>query len=70
MKPQTKKIDNQTKRNVKKEAMIKIRLIKNGKTQQDISKDLDISAQAVNRAIKGLSTITRVDNWLKENLGV
>ncbi len=56
--------------NIKRAYEIKYRLKLAGLTQRDIKKALNISDAAVYRAIFGLSKISRVDIWLKENLGV
>lgn len=62
------KISNQSKRNAKKIAKIQYYLRINGFVQSDIARDLDISPAAVSRSLKGKSKISRVDEWLKENI--
>lgn len=61
---------NRKNKNVTKAASIQFELKKRGLTQKLIAEDLHISTQAVSRAVNGQSTITRVDEWLYENLGL
>lgn len=61
---------NKTKRNIKQVARIKYELGVRGLKMVDIAKDLNITQQAVQRAVYGLSTVTRVDEWLDENIGL
>lgn len=59
---------NSKVKNVKRAAFIKFRLNSAGLKLSDIASDLSISRAAVYRSINGLSTISRVDEWLYENL--
>lgn len=59
---------NSKVKNVKRAAFIKFRLNSAGLKLSDIASDLNISRAAVYRSINGLSTISRVDEWLYENL--
>ena len=68
MKPHKKLKNNKTKRNIKKTALINYELKKRGLSQAYIAKKLNISRTAVNRAIGDLSKITKVNEWLEENL--
>lgn len=70
MKPQTKSTSQKALKNVKRGIYIKYRLAQKDYTMTDIAKDLNISLSAVSRAIYCLSTVSRVDNWLKENLDI
>lgn len=65
----TKKRNSKVK-NVKRAALIKYKLNRRGLKLSDIASDLRISRTAVYRSINDLSTITRVDEWLSENLGL
>lgn len=64
---------NSKKKNVKKHiskcAFIQYQLKKRGFTQAQIAEELNISRQAVNRSLFGLSKVSRVDEWIEENLG-
>lgn len=66
----TKYLKSDKKRNVTEIAFIQYQLKKNGYTQREIAKDLGITPMAVWRSINGLSKITRVDEWLRDNLGL
>lgn len=57
-------------KNVKRAAYIKYKLYSAGLTLNDIALDLKISNSAVYRSINGLSKISRIDDWLKDKLGV
>ena len=69
MKPQRKIKENTTLNNLKKTAKIIYLLKLNKITQKQIAETLNITTAAVSMSINGKSTITRVDNWLKENIG-
>lgn len=56
-------------KNVKRAAFIKYKLGCKGYKTSDIARDLEISRAAVTRSIYGLSTVSRVDEWLCEKLG-
>lgn len=66
----TKYLKSDKKRNVTQIAYIQYQLKRNGFTQRDIALDLGICEQAVSRAIRKQSQITRVDEWLRDNLGL
>ena len=68
MTPYMTKKRNSKVKNVKRAAFIKFRLNSAGLKLSDIASDLSISRAAVYRSINGLSTISRVDEWLYENL--
>lgn len=70
MTPHMKKKRNSKVKNVKRAAFIKYKLYSNGFSLSDIAKDLHISNAAVFRSINELSKVTRVDEWLHENLGL
>ena len=66
---------NRKKKNIKQKNVIKCAFIQyqlklRGLTQAQIAKELNISSQAVNRALLGQSKISRVDEWIEENLGL
>lgn len=61
---------NNKVKNVKRGAYIKYIMTLNGIKVSDIANDLSISNVAVYRSINGLSTISRVDEWLRNNLGL
>lgn len=65
----TKKRNSKVK-NVKRAALIKFQLNSRGLKLSDIASDLQITRTAVYRSINDLSTISRVDGWLRENLGL
>lgn len=65
----TKKRNSKVK-NVKRAALIKFKLNSKGLKLSDIASDLQITRTAVYRSINDLSTISRVDGWLQENLGL
>lgn len=65
----TKKRNSKVK-NVKRAALIKFQLNSRGLKLSDIASDLQITRTAVYRSINDLSTISRVDEWLCENLGL
>lgn len=65
-----KKNSNRQKRSIQDIAYIQYLIKKNGFTQTNIAHELNISAEAVTRSIQGLSTIKKVDNWLKENINL
>ena len=65
MKPK-KQIKNKCKNpNIQKKAYLQYRLALKGYTMRNIADDLGISLVAVSRSFSDLSTITRVDEWLK-----
>ena len=70
MKSQVNLQNNNNKRNIKRAAKISYLLKINGFKQIDIANDLKISTVAVSRSFYGLSKISKVDNWLKEKLGI
>ncbi len=70
MKSYLQKNSNANKRNIKRKAKILYLLSIKGITQKDISKKLNISKQAVNQAIYGKSKITKVEDYLREKIGV
>lgn len=63
---QKNKKNSYVKKKVIKAAIIKYKLKKLGYKLSDISRDLNISTAAVSRAIQGKSTISRVEDWLKQ----
>lgn len=63
-----RKTKNKLKRNVTESAFTQFQLKKNGYKQKDIANELGITVQAVSRAILGLSKISRVDDWIEQNL--
>jgi len=70
MKTQKMKKENDKKPNLNKATIIQVALKTRRIKQADIAAALKISQQAVNRSIYGLTTITRVDDWCRENLGI
>ena len=70
MKTQEKLQNNDNQRNIKQTAKILYLLKIKGIKQSDIAAELKISRAAVSRSFYGLSKISKVDNWLKENLGI
>lgn len=58
------------KQNVTKAAFIQYQLKKRGLSQKQKASELNITPVAVSRSINGLSKITRVDEWLQNNLGM
>ena len=64
---ETKTKNNTVNKNVTKAAYIQYQLKRNGYTQKAIADELNITPIAVSRAINGLSTIRRVDEWLTDN---
>jgi predicted transcriptional regulator len=72
MKAQKVKKENTRKKtpNLKKRILIKVALVERNITLTQIANDLDITLPAVSRAISGLSTISRVDEWCEKNLGI
>ena len=65
-----RKKNNIKQKNVIKGAFIQYQLKLRGLTQAQIAKELNISSQAVHRALLGQSKISRVDEWIEENLGL
>lgn len=61
---------NKKVKNVKKSAYIHYQLKIKGMNFQTIADDLHMSHAAVLRSVGGLSKISRVDEWLKLNLGI
>lgn len=59
-----------SKRDTSLIAYIKYQLEKNGYTQTDIAHDIGISRQGVSLSISGLTKISRVDEWLKDNINL
>lgn len=49
---------------------IKIELLKQGKSQADISRDLNISQAAVSQFVSGKERSKRFDEWVRTNLGL
>ena len=70
MKSQTMKKRNEKNANLNKSTLIKVALVTRQIKQKKIAEELDITPQAVNRAIKGLSSNKRVDQWCEKNLGI
>ena len=70
MTPHMNKKGKQKVKNVKRAALIKFKLNCKGLKPSDIASDLHISRSAVYRSLNSLSTISRVDEWLYENLGL
>jgi len=70
MTPQLMQKNNKNIKNVTRAAKIIYLLKINGFTQAKIADELNISKNAVSRSIYGLSKISRVDSWIKENLGI
>jgi predicted transcriptional regulator len=50
--------------------LIKIKLLQNHKTQNDIANELGVTKSAVSQFIKGTSKSQRFNNWVLENLGL
>lgn len=67
-KKHNKKVKNV--KNKEKAAYIHFQLKRRGFTFQTIADDLNISHTAVCRSVSDLSTISRVDDWIKTNLGI
>lgn len=70
MTPHKKLKDNKSKRNVKRAARIGYECRIRGIRQIDVANELGITRQAVGRSFLGLSTISRVDEWIEKNLGL
>lgn len=60
---------NKKIRNIKKAARIKYELGRRGFKLNNIAQELKMSNAAVFRSINDLSKISRVDEWIKINLG-
>ncbi len=56
--------------NLKRIAKIIYILKLKGLSQQKIADELNVTRQVVNKVIHGSAKSKRVENWLKENLGV
>ena len=67
---QTKQKKDVVQRNIKRTAQIKYLLSINGYTQTKLAKELGISIVWLNYYIQGKVNSPRVENWLKENLGI
>ena len=67
---QKNKLQNEFLRKVKRGADIKYRIKLAGLTQKMIADELNVTESCISRVISGIATSQRVDNWLKENLGV
>jgi len=67
---ETSRKNTNINKNVTKAAYIQYQLKRNGFTQAQIAKELNINPVAVSRSFYGLSKISRVDNWLADNLGL
>ena len=61
---------NKRVKNIKRAAYIKYKLYSAGLNLSDIATELNITNAAVYRSIYGLSKITRIDEWLKKNIGI
>ena len=61
---------NKSISNIKRTAEIIYYLKLNGITQQAIADELHMHKSAVNRAINMNGRSRKVENWLKENLGI
>ena len=59
-----------TSKKPKRAAYIKYKLAMKGYKIVDIARDLNITDNAVTLSLYGLSKITRVDEWLKEHIGI
>ena len=70
MTPHKKHKNNKTKRNVKRAARIMYELKIRGFKQRDVAEELGMTRQAVSRSFCGLSTVSRVDEWIEQNLGL
>lgn len=70
MTTRTQKKYNKNVKNVKQAAFIQYKLKENGMKQSLIASELGISNSAVSRALNGLSTISKVAEWLEDNIGV
>lgn len=70
MRTQNAKKRNNPEPNLNKAIAIKMALLKKGKKQVDIAADLGISRACVSRAIRDLTSVPRVDDWVRENLGI
>lgn len=55
-------------KNVNKAALIKYRLARKGLKLADVARELNVTKTAVYRSIYDLSKISRIDQWLEENL--
>lgn len=58
------------RKDVNRARIIKAAMALKGVQNAHIAEDLGVSRQAINRALYGLSTISRFDSWVKENLGI
>lgn len=67
---QTNKNNNTRLTKLQKAFQIKCDLKLVGYSQKEIAQDLNISPACVCRVINGHAKSKRVENWLKENLGV
>lgn len=70
MTPHKRLKNNKTKRNVKRAARIMYELKIRGIKQWEVAEELGMTRQAVSRSFLGLSTVSRVDEWIEQNLGL
>jgi Trp operon repressor len=70
MKPQTFEVENKNKRNIKRAAYINYLLRSRGYSQTKMANELNVSTACICRVINGIAKSKRVDNWLRENLGI
>lgn len=70
MKAQIFEVENRNKRNIKRAAYINFLLKSRGYSQTQMATELNVSTACICRVINGQAKSKRVDNWLKENLGV
>lgn len=71
---QTNKLEEEYLRKVKEKAkrsaLIRHHLRLAGITQKSIAKELGVTGGCISSVISGYGKSKRVDNWLKENLGI
>lgn len=59
-----------SKKNINRAAKINYLLRINGYTQRAMAKELGISCVWVSNVINGKGYNSKIDNWIKENLGI
>lgn len=67
---QTLSTINKNENNIKRATKIIYLLKVNGTTQTRIARQIGVSKQTFNKVMWGKAKSARINNWLKENLGV
>lgn len=55
-------------KNINKAALIKYKLARKGLSLADIARELKVTRSAISKSIYDLSKISRVDDWIEQNL--